>query len=251
MSRINPKNSNLKAEKISIVVVDDHTLFREGIEALLRNRGIKILDSVGNGAEGMARTLALNPDVVLLDLRMPDISGIAVVRSLREQGFNAPIAVLTMSQNKKDFMDCLQGGVKGYLLKDMDPDQLASSLRQIHDGQTVIAPAMKPLYTEIISERDPAASDNIVQKLTPREKQILALLAEGLSNKKIASRYNIADGTVKLHVKSILKKLNVHSRVEAAVIAIDEINRQALQPSDPVMDDPRSTVGETPAKESF
>lgn len=218
----------MKTKNLKVVIVDDHTLFRKGIETLLRNRGVEVLSSEGNGADGVSRVLLLRPDMVLLDLRMPDMNGIEVLHALRGKKFDAPIVVLTMSRNEKDFRECMKGGADGYLLKDMDPDELASAMRQIYEGQTMISPVMQPYLDKMKDEREPRPWDDQIQKLTPREKQVLSLLAEGFSNKKIASRYDISDGTVKLHVKSILKKLRVHSRVEAAVIALEEMNRKTF-----------------------
>ena len=218
------------AKKIlTALIIDDRTLFRDGIAALLKSGGIKTLASLGDGAEGIGRALKLRPDLVLLDLRAPGMSGIEVLLRLREKRLDSAIVILTMSQNEKDFRDCIKGKASGYLLKDMDPDELAVSLRRIHAGELVVAPAMRPFYDKMKHEKSPSDLDNQVRRLTAREKEILVQLAAGLSNKRIASKFGIADGTVKLHVKSIFKKLNVHSRVEAAVIAIEEIDRQTLE----------------------
>ena len=207
---------------LNILLVDDHTLFREGLEGLLSRRDINILAAVGSGQEGLRLAAELKPDVVLLDMRMPEMDGMDVLRQLRKNGFTNPVAMLTTSSDERDLVESLRSGAQGYLLKDMEPDQLVLALRDIVAGKTVVAPDLAPVLARVVQ------GDSIVpdeespfSKLTPRENEILALLAEGQSNKVIARNLGISDGTVKLHVKSILRKLGVHSRVEAAVMAVE------------------------------
>ena len=192
---------------LNILLVDDHTLFREGLEGLLSRRDINIVAAVGSGQEGLRLAIELEPDVVLLDMRMPDIDGIGVLKRLRDSGFRNPIVMLTTSTEERDLVESLRNGAQGYLLKDMEPDELVLALRDIVSGKTVVAPDLAPILAKVV--------------LTPRESEILSLLAEGQSNKVIARNLGISDGTVKLHVKAILRKLGVHSRVEAAVIAVE------------------------------
>lgn len=208
---------------LNILLVDDHTLFRQGLEGLLSRRNINILAAVGSGAEGLRLATELKPDVVLLDMRMPEMDGMDVLRQLRKNGFKNPVAMLTTSSDERDLVESLRNGAQGYLLKDMEPDQLVVALRDIVAGKTVVAPDLAPVLARVVqgdSISPPDASP--FSKLTPREVEILALLAEGQSNKVIARNLGISDGTVKLHVKSILRKLGVHSRVEAAVIAVEQ-----------------------------
>jgi two-component system nitrate/nitrite response regulator NarL len=208
---------------LNILLVDDHTLFREGLEGLLSRRDINILAAVGSGQEGLRLAAELKPDVVLLDMRMPEMDGIEVLRKLRKNGFTNPIAMLTTSSDERDLVESLRSGAQGYLLKDMEPDQLVLALRDIVAGKTVVAPDLAPVLARVVQgESIDTVEESPFARLTPRENEILALLAEGQSNKVIARNLGISDGTVKLHVKSILRKLGVHSRVEAAVIAVEQ-----------------------------
>jgi len=207
---------------LRIILIDDHTLFRVGLQGLLEHRGIEVVAAVGDGQEGLRLAEELKPDVVLLDMRMPGMSGIEVLRQLRQNGLEMPIAMLTTSSNEQDLVESLRSGAQGYLIKDMQPDDLVVALRDIVAGKTVVAPDLAPVLAKVvqgesITPRDPSPFSD----LTPRETEILGLLAEGQSNKAIARNLGISDGTVKLHVKAILRKLGVHSRVEAAVIAVE------------------------------
>jgi len=210
---------------LNILLVDDHTLFREGLESLLSRRDINVLAAVGSGQEGLRLATELEPDVVLLDMRMPEMDGMEVLRQLRKNGFTNPVAI------ERDLVASLRSGAQGYLLKDMEPDQLVLALRDIVAGKTVVAPDLAPVLARVVQGDSIAPEEESpFAKLTPRENEILALLAEGQSNKVIARNLGISDGTVKLHVKSILRKLGIHSRVEAAVIAVEQglrINRSS------------------------
>jgi len=208
---------------LRVLLIDDHTLFRVGLEGLLAHRNIDVIDSIGGGREGLQRAKDLKPDVVLLDMRMPDIDGIDVLRKLRDSGFQNPIVMLTTSTDERDLVESLRNGAQGYLLKDMEPDELVLALRDIVGGKTVVAPDLAPVLAKVV-QGDGSLPDEAspFDDLTPRESEILSLLAEGQSNKVIARNLGISDGTVKLHVKAILRKLGVHSRVEAAVIAVEQ-----------------------------
>lgn len=208
---------------LNIILIDDHTLFREGLESLLVRRNINVLAAVGNGKDGLRLAAELAPDIVLLDMRMPEMDGMDVLRQLRKSGFTKPIVMLTTSSDERDLVQSLRSGAQGYLLKDMEPDQLVLALRDIVDGKTVVAPDLAPVLARVVQgDTGEADNDSPFSKLTPRENEILSLVAEGQSNKVIARNLGISDGTVKLHVKSILRKLGIHSRVEAAVIAVEE-----------------------------
>lgn len=210
-------------ENLRVLIIDDHTLFREGLESLLSRRQIDVVASVGDGNEGIRLVGELEPDIILLDMRMPDINGLAVLSKLQEQGVKMPIAILTTSTDERDLVESLRTGARGYLLKDMEPDSLVIALRDIVDGNTVVAPTLAPVLAKVVQGNFPELeeSNSPFEHLTPRETEILSLLAEGQSNKVIARNLGISDGTVKLHVKAILRKLNIHSRVEAAVLAVE------------------------------
>ncbi len=209
---------------LRVLLIDDHTLFRVGLEGLLASRGIEIVASVDSGHEAQRLVDELKPDVILLDMRMPGIDGLEVLTMLREKNESLSIVMLTTSTEENDLIRSLRAGAQGYLLKDMEPDELVLALREIVAGKTVVAPDLAPILARAVQGKS-ADSDEIDDSpfsvLTPRETEILGLLAEGQSNKAIARNLGISDGTVKLHVKAILRKLNVHSRVEAAVMAVE------------------------------
>jgi len=190
---------------------------------LLEQRGIEVADAVASGIEGLQRAAELRPDIVLLDLRMPDMGGLAVLEKLRENEPGIPVVMLTTSNEETDLIKSLRSGAQGYLLKDMEPDELVSALRDIENGKNVVAQDLTDALARMVQgDTNVADDDGPFSELTPREMEILCLLAEGQSNKLIARNLGISDGTVKLHVKAILRKLGIHSRVEAAVIAVEQ-----------------------------
>lgn len=206
-----------------VLLIDDHALFRFGLQELLERRGIEVVAALGDCAAGIRRVAETQPDVVLLDMRMPGMTGTEVLRELRSAHPSMPIAMLTTSAEERDVIESLQGGAQGYLLKDMEPDALIAALREIVQGRTVVAPELTAVLARAVQGEVQAGGElgERIADLTPREQEILCHLAEGQSNKAIARRLGISDGTVKLHVKAILRKLEVHSRVEAAVIAVE------------------------------
>lgn len=208
-----------------VLVIDDHTLFRSGLEGLLERRGIEVAAAVGDGNEGLMLARELEVDIILLDLRMPDVGGMEVLRRLREQGVETPVVMLTTSSDERDLVESLRCGAQGYLLKEMEPDDLVVALKDIMAGKTVVAPGLTGVLARVVQQGDAGTLDaapSPFDDLTPREREILCHLSEGQSNKVIARNLGISDGTVKLHVKSILRKLDVHSRVEAAVMAVEQ-----------------------------
>lgn len=210
-------------KKLRVLLIDDHTLFRVGLEGLLASRSIEVVASVGSGWDAQRLVDELNPDIILLDMRMPGINGLDVLEMLRAKNEKLPIVMLTTSTDENDLLKSLRAGAQGYLLKDMEPDELVLALRDIVSGKTVVAPDLAPILAKAVQGKTTEQEDkddSPFSTLTPRETEILALLAEGQSNKAIARNLGISDGTVKLHVKAILRKLEVHSRVEAAVMAV-------------------------------
>jgi len=211
---------------VRVLLVDDHALVRKGIEGLLRSRGVEVIASVNSGEEGVRRALELTPDIILLDVKMPGKNGIETLRSLRMHGVAAPVLMLTMSSEDSDLSGALRAGAQGYLLKDMEPEELVPALEAALRGENVMAKELLGTLARIVSRNagpgteaaQPSAS---FVDLTRREMEILEQVAKGLSNKVIAKTLNITDGTVKLHVKAILRKLGVDSRVKAAVIAVE------------------------------
>ena len=208
-----------------VLLIDDHALFRSGLETLLERRGITVCGATGDGEEGLVLAGELAPDAILLDLRLPGTTGIELLSRMRQAGITTPVVMLTTSDEERDLVASLRSGAQGYLLKDTEPDALVTSLHEILQGKTVVAPNLAGLLARVIqggdeAEIEPPVSDPFAE-LTPRELEILAHLAEGQSNKVIARHLDITDGTVKLHVKAILHKLGIHSRVEAAVLAVE------------------------------
>ena len=207
-----------------VLLIDDHSLFREGLVGLLKRRNIEII-ATGDGRAGVRRAAEFNPDVILLDLRMPDVNGLEILEQFMAQKNPAPVVMLTTSSAQEDLAEALRKGAKGYLLKDMEPDELVAALRDIAAGKTVVAPDLTPVLAELVKHGDATGRRQVptpFSQLTPREMEILRHLSEGQSNKVIARNLDISDGTVKLHVKAILRKLKVHSRVEAAVMAVQQ-----------------------------
>ena len=203
---------------IRIVVVDDHTLFRRGITALLGGvPGFAIVGEAADGLEGIRVVAALQPDVVLLDLNMPGISGIEALQAILRSAPGMPVVMLTVSEDAADLMAALKAGAQGYLLKNIDSDFLVDSVRRAAAGESVMSPEMQAkLLRELRGGGAP-----VLPALSPREREILALIARGASNKEIARTLDVAESTVKIHVQHILRKLELTSRVQAAVWAIE------------------------------
>jgi two-component system nitrate/nitrite response regulator NarL len=208
---------------MNVLMIDDHALFRFGLSELLERRGIHVTHAVGDGEEGIRLVTQERPEVVLLDMRMPGMSGLEVLQRLRALEQRMPIVILTTSTSEADLIAALQGGAQGYLLKDMEPDDLIKALRDILSGETVVAPELTGVLARAVRSDGQQQEDrnDLLEDLTPREREILCHLAEGQSNKMIARDLGITDGTVKLHVKAILRKLQVRSRVEAAILAVE------------------------------
>lgn len=206
-----------------VLVIDDHALFRVGLQELLERRGLDVV-AEGDCLKGIEIVAEQKPDVVLLDMRMPDMTGTEVLSVLRQHYPDMPISMLTTSREESDVVEALQGGAQGYLLKDMEPNELIDALQQIVKGNTVVAKELTSVLAKAVQgeQQQSNTQASSLDDLTPREREILCHLADGQSNKVIARNLGISDGTVKLHVKAILRKLDVHSRVEAAVIAVEQ-----------------------------
>ena len=212
---------------MQVLLIDDHTLVRKGLEQLLQSRGVEVVASVGSGREGIEQALALKPDIILLDVKMPEMSGTETLKQLRAAGVTTPVLMLTMSREESDLQAALRNGAQGYLLKDMDHEDLVPALQDALRGNNVVAKELIGSLTRLVQGQSGKAaskpgSATALSELTPRELEILRHLAEGQSNKGIARALDITDGTVKLHVKSILRKLGLRSRVEAAVLAVEQ-----------------------------
>ena len=211
---------------IRVLIVDDHTLFRSGIKMLLqRQKDFEVVGEAGDGLEGAKRAKLLRPDVVLLDLHMPGISGREAVRIITEEVPETRVVMLTVSEDAEDLVDCLRAGATGYLLKNIETDYLTNAIQSAARGESVMSPQMTgKLVQEFRTQPKAGASSpsgEEHEKLSPREKEIITHLARGASNKEVARSLGVAESTVKIHVQSILKKLNLTSRVQAAVYAVE------------------------------
>ena len=205
----------------SVIVIDDHPLFRRGAVQLFElDSSFELIGDAASGEEGIEMILRLNPDLVLLDLNMKGMDGIAVLRKLNTIEHDSIIIMLTVSNSEDDIITALRCGADGYLLKDMEPEEILVKLRQAIGGQTVLEEVISSRLANML--RNEKLSPPVTQiNFTLRENQIVALIAEGKSNKIIARELGISDGTVKVHVKNILRKLNLSSRLEVAVWAFE------------------------------
>ena len=207
---------------IRVLIIDDHTLFRSGIRLLLqRQSGFEVVGEAGNVLEGVKEAKRWKPDVILLDLHMPDVSGLEAIQILKEEVPQAEIIMLTVSEESEDLLEALHMGARGYLLKNIETDFLIESIRRAALGESVMSPQMAGKLAD--SLRNPVkGSANDASKLSPREREIIAKLARGDSNKEIARELKLSESTVKIHVQGILRKLNLTSRVQAAVFAVEQ-----------------------------
>ena len=210
-------------EKIRVLLVDDHTLFRKGLAELLERRGaIRVAGIAGSGDEALQVLKTNELDVVITDLNMPPHGGLAFLRQIRAEGWRGPVLVLTVSDAEEDLASAMNAGAQGYLLKDMEPDDVVDAVQRAVRGETVVAPAMTLKLVHLLQGGPQPPKHDALQHLTAREREILDYMAQGLSNKAIGRALDISHDTVKLHVRHILAKLNLTSRVEAAVFAVEQ-----------------------------
>ncbi|MDE0097494.1 MAG: two-component system response regulator NarL [Gammaproteobacteria bacterium] len=204
-----------------VLIIDDHPLFRKGARQLLEmDARFEVVGEADDGASSIAQTRQLDPDLVLLDLNMKPVSGIEVLRRIKQERGDIMVVMLTVSDQGEDIAKAIQLGADGYLLKDMEPEDMLAKLTQVSQGQIVMDDNVANLLANLLkSGEHPLLPEDA--NLTERETETLVLLAEGLNNKRIARRLNISDGTVKVHIKNILRKLKVRSRLEAAIWAIN------------------------------
>ena len=207
-----------------MLVVDDQELFRRGLTMLLAvEDGIEVVGEASDGHEGMQLAVSTAPDVVLLDVRMPQQSGIEACLAIKEAVPTAKIIMLTASDEEADLYEAVKSGASGYLLKDSSIEEVAQGIRVVADGQSLISPSMAAkLIDEFKTMSRPERSTGPALKLTDRELEVLRLVAKGLSNRDVAQRLAISENTVKNHVRNMLEKLQLHSRMEAVMYAVRE-----------------------------
>lgn len=213
----------LSKSKITILLIDDHTLFRSGLRFLLESQeDFDIVGEASDGLEGIKLAESIHPDVVLLDLDMPVMGGREALPQLLSMQPDLAVLILTVSENTDDLTQCMRIGARGYLLKNINTDFLLNSIRKAVDGDNVLSPEMTTkLVEQLRSPIAPPTHNDLYETLTPREKETLVWLTKGVSNKEIARTLDLTESTVKVHVQNLLRKLNLHSRVQAAVYAIE------------------------------
>lgn len=208
----------------SILMVDDHPLLRKGLSQLLSlEDDLVVVGEASCGQEAIELALQLEPDLITLDLNMQGMDGLETLKILREKGVDSRIIMLTVSDNDEDVVEAIRSGADGYLLKDMDPEEIIDKLREAALGKMVMSAKLTEILAAALRKPERAGS-RALASLTSRELEILKLIAKGMSNKLIARELDISDGTVKVHVKHFLKKLNLRSRVEAAVWMVNHQN---------------------------
>lgn len=204
-------------EAATILLIDDHPMLRNGVKQLISmDPRLQVIAEASNGEQGVELAEQHDPDLILLDLNMPGMNGLETLDRLRQTALSGRVVVFSVSNHEDDVVSALKRGADGYLLKDMEPEELLKALHQAAAGQMVLSEALTPVLAASLRENRPAAERDI-QQLTPRERDILKLIAQGLPNKMIARKLTITESTVKVHVKHLLKKMKLKSRVEAAV----------------------------------
>lgn len=215
----------MEQEKIRLLVVDDHTLFRRGLTALLsQEERFEIVGEAGDVSEALRLLPSVRADLVLLDNHLPGVRGVDAIPSFKAHDPELRVMMLTVSEDEDDLAKALQGGADGYLLKTSESDQLCDAIVKVTEGQSMVSPQMMGKLVAALRGRNEVAQPVVpapqaIDKLSPREREILALIAKGQSNKQIARALDIAETTVKIHVQHIFKKLDLSSRVQVAVFA--------------------------------
>jgi len=212
-------------EPIRVLVVDDHALFRRGLQMVLEQEpDIEVVGEASDGAEAVTTAVETLPDIVLMDVRMPERGGIDACAAIHETVPSAKIIMLTISDEEADLYEAIKAGAMGYLLKEISIDEVAAAIRAVHGGQSLISPSMaSKLLTEFASMIKKTDDRQVpVPRLTDREMEVLKLVAKGINNRGISEHLFISENTVKNHIRNILEKLQLHSRMEAVLYAVRE-----------------------------
>jgi two-component system, NarL family, response regulator LiaR len=206
---------------IRVVIADDHEVVREGLRAFLALQDdVEVVGEAGDGEEAVAAVARLEPDVALIDLVMPRVDGLEAIKRIRALSLATRVIVLTSFADEDKMLPAVRAGAVGYLLKDIDPQELVAAIRTVHDGETILhAAVIRELVREVAGDGCEPPADN---PLTPREREVLGLIARGRANKAIAFELGVAEKTVKTHVSNILGKLGVSDRTQAALYAVRE-----------------------------
>lgn len=215
-----------RPDTIRVIVADDHALFRRGLEMVLESESdIEVVAEANDGNEVVALAEQHMPDLVLMDVRMPGRSGIEATQAIKDAVPHTKILMLTISDEEEDLYDAIKAGANGYLLKEISIEEVAGAIRSVHMGQSLISPSMaSKLLNEFaaMARKDEEKQQMPAPRLTDREMEVLTLVAQGLNNRDIAKQLYISENTVKNHVRNILEKLHLHSRMEAVVYAVRE-----------------------------
>ncbi len=210
----------MKEEAATILLIDDHPMLRNGVKQLIAlDERLQVVAEAGNGTLGVELAGELDPDLILLDLNMPGMNGLDTLVQLRTIELSGRIVVFSVSDHEDDVVNALKRGADGYLLKDMEPEELLKSLHQAAAGQMVLSETLTNVLVASLRENRPS-DERDIELLTRRERDILKLISQGMTNKAIARKLSITESTVKVHVKHLLKKMKLKSRVEAAVWAL-------------------------------
>ena len=208
---------------LRILVVDDHQMFRKGISSLISSRdGMQVVAEGANGAEALQLVRQHNPDVVLMDLRMPVCDGLQATRMIKAERPDARIIILTVSEDEGDLFEAVKAGAQGYILKNMSPETLFEALEAVGRGEAPLSPYMGVKLLEEFKRLSESRTADTSPLLSPREREILQLVSRGASNKEIATALNIASGTVKNHIHNTLDKLHAQNRAQAVAQALRE-----------------------------
>ena len=221
-----PGPGMIAVEPIRVLVVDDHALFRRGLQMVLEQEpDIEVVGEASDGAEAVQKATDTLPDIVLMDVRMPKRGGIDACTAIHDAVPSTKIIMLTISDEEADLYDAIKAGAMGYLLKEISIEEVASAIRAVHGGQSLISPSMaSKLLTEFAAmvKKSDERQQLPTPRLTDREMEVLKLVAKGLNNRDIAKQLFISENTVKNHIRNILEKLQLHSRMEAVVYAVRE-----------------------------
>ncbi|MCL5256498.1 MAG: response regulator transcription factor [Chloroflexi bacterium] len=225
-------------EPLRILLADDRPLFRKGLAALLSSRGdLIVVGEASDGCEAVDRARELQPDLILMDIHMPNCDGLKATRIIKQEFPDIKIIMLTVSDDDESLFEAIKSGARGYLLKNLEPEQLFGYLEGVSRGEAPISP---PMATKILTEfasqtRRAPAGEESKRELTQREREVLQLVTNGASNKEIAVRLNITENTVKNHLRNILEKLQLQNRVQIAAYAV----REGLAKPDDAKGEPR------------
>ncbi len=220
------QSANRSGDPLRVLIVDDHALFRRGLQMVLEGEDdLDVVGEANDGHEAIQKAEETTPDVVLMDVRMPKRSGIEATRVIKDILPSTKILMLTISDEEADLYDAIKAGASGYLLKEISIDEVAGAVRQVHAGQSLISPSMASKllneFANLVKRRDERAQLP-GPRLTDRELEVLKLVAKGMNNRDIGAELFISENTVKNHVRNILEKLHLHSRMEAVVYAVRE-----------------------------